>query len=73
MAKFEYRVVTSTELEEDEETMLNQMGADGYELVSVTVSQVTYVEADEDSEDEDEEGEEYTEDVVSYYFKRQTA
>lgn len=70
MAAFEYKVLTSTELEEDEETVLNQLGSEGYELVSVTVSQVTYVETGEDDEDE-EEGEEYTEDVVTYYLKRQ--
>ncbi len=70
MAAFEYKVLTSTELEEDEETVLNQLGADGFELVSVTVSQVTYVETGEDDEEE-EEGEEYTEDVVTYYLKRQ--
>jgi len=38
--------------------------------VSVTVSQVTYVETGEE-DDEEEEGEEYTEDVVTYYLKRQ--
>ncbi len=70
MAAFEYKVLTSTELEEDEETVLNQLGADGFELVSVTVSQVTYVETGEEDDDE-EEGEEYTEDVVTYYLKRQ--
>jgi hypothetical protein len=70
MAAFEYKVLTSTELEEDEETVLNQLGADGFELVSVTVSQVTYVETGEE-DDEEEEGEEYTEDVVTYYLKRQ--
>ena len=68
MATYEYKVLTSTEMEEDEETALNRLGAEGYELVSVTVSQMTYVET---SEDEDEEGEEYTEDVVTYYFKKQ--
>lgn len=67
MAAYEYKVLTSTEMEEDEETALNRLGAEGYELVSVTVSQMTYVET---SEDEDDEGEEYTEDVVTYYFKK---
>lgn len=67
MATYEYKVLTSTEMEEDEETALNRLGDEGYELVSVTVSQMTYVET---SEDEDEEGEEYTEDVVTYYFKK---
>ena len=67
MAAYEYKVLTSTEMEEDEETALNRLGSDGFELVSVTVSQMTYVETTEDEEDE---GEEYTEDVVTYYFKK---
>ncbi|MBC8143775.1 MAG: DUF4177 domain-containing protein [Armatimonadetes bacterium] len=65
---YEYKVLTSTEMEDDEETALNRLGSEGFELVSVTVSQMTYVET---SEDEDDEGEEYTEDVVTYYFKKQ--
>lgn len=69
MAAFEYKVLTSTDLEDDEETVLNNFGAEGWELVSVTVSQVTYVETG-DEEDEEDEGEEYTEDVVTYYLKK---
>jgi hypothetical protein len=72
MPAFDYKVVTksASEMEdESEEEMLNALGADGYELVSVTVSQVTYLETSEG--DDDEEGEEYTEDVVTYYLKRQ--
>ena len=77
MAKmFEYKIVTSTDSDEDDETMLNDLGADGYELVSVHVSEVTYVEGgeseDPDAEDADAEGgEEYVEEVVTYYFKRE--
>lgn len=74
MKTFEYKIVTSTDSDEDDETMLNDLGADGYELVSVHVSEVTYVEGGEDEDaDEDEEGEEFTEEVVTYYFKREKA
>ena len=75
MKTFEYKILTSTDSDEDDETMLNDLGAEGYELVSVHVSEVTYVEGgDEDGDmDEDEEGEEFTEEVVTYYFKREKA
>jgi hypothetical protein len=71
MAKrFEYKIVTSTDSDEDDESMLNDLGEQGFELVSVHVSEVTYVEAGEDV-DEEEGGEEYVEEVVTYYFKRE--
>ncbi|MBC8103213.1 MAG: DUF4177 domain-containing protein [Cytophagales bacterium] len=75
-AKFEYKIVTSTDSDEDDETMLNDLGEDGYELVSVHVSEVTYVEtgdgdSDADAESGEEGGEEYVEEVVTYYFKRE--
>jgi hypothetical protein len=68
--KFEYKVVTPTEADEDPETLLNELGEEGYELVSVHVSEVTYVETG-DGDDDDEGGEEYVEEVVTYYFKRE--
>jgi len=71
MAKrFEYKIVTSTDSDEDDETMLNELGSQGYDLVSVHVSEVTYIEAGEDV-DEEGGGEEYVEEVVTYYFKRE--
>lgn len=73
-AKWEYKIVTSTDSDEDDETMLNELGEDGWELVSVHVSEVTYVDASEEGGGEDEEeGEEYVEEVVSYYLKREKA
>jgi hypothetical protein len=71
MAKYEYKIVTSADSDEDDETMLNELGDQGFELVSVHVSEVTYVneEADEDDEDYIEEVEE----VVTYYLKREKA
>ncbi len=71
MAAFEYKIVTSTDSDEDDETMLNDLGGEGWELVSVHVSEVTYVEADEESDDG--EGDEYVEEVATYYLKREKA
>ena len=65
---FEYKIVTSTDSDEDDETMLNELGGDGYELVTVHVSEVTYVESSEDEEEDEEGGEEYVEEVVTYYL-----
>lgn len=70
MAKFEYKIVTSTDSDEDDETMLNDLGDEGWDLVSVHVSEVTYVEGGDDG-DEEEGGEEYVEEVVTYYMKRE--
>lgn len=68
MAAFEYKIVTSTDSDEDDETMLNDLGAEGFELVSVHVSEVTYVETAEG--DDSGEGDEYVEEVATYYLKR---
>ena len=74
MTKFEYKIVTSTDSDQDDETMLNELGDEGYDLVSVHVSEVTYVESDnEDADDEEEGGDEYVEEVVTYYLKREKA
>ncbi len=76
MAAYEYKIVTSADSDEDDETMLNELGEDGWELVGVTTSEVTYVDAGEDgggAADADGEGEEYVEEVVSYYMKRTKA
>ncbi len=71
MATFEYRIVTTTDSEDDDETMLNDLGSEGWELVSVHVSEVTYVEAEDDADDG--EGDEYVEEVATYYLKRAKA
>lgn len=65
---WEYKIVTSSD-ETDDETMLNELGAEGWELVSVHVSEVTYVEETEGDEEEDNE---FVEEVVTYYLKKQS-
>jgi hypothetical protein len=72
MKTFEYKIVTSTDSDEDDETMLNDLGGLGWDLVGVHVSEVTYVESGEEDE-EDESGEEFVEEVVTYYLKREKA
>jgi hypothetical protein len=69
MKLYEYKIVTSTDSDEDDETMLNDLGGEGWDLVSVHVSEVTYVEGGDD--DEDTSGEEIIEEVVTYYLKRE--
>jgi len=65
---WEYKIVTSSD-ETDDETMLNELGAEGWELISVHVSEVTYVEETEGDEEEDNE---FVEEVVTYYLKKQS-
>ena len=63
---WEYKIVTSSD-ETDDETLLNELGAEGWELISVQVSEVSYVEESGDEEESDE----YVEEVVTYYLKKQ--
>ncbi len=52
MATFEYKIVTSSDADEDDETLLNDLGGEGWEAVSVHVSQVeTYAESGESEGD----------------------
>lgn len=67
-AAYEYKIMTSTDSDEDDETMLNDLGGEGWDLVSVHVSEVTYIEADEESTNG--EGDEFVEEVATYYLKR---
>ena len=64
---WEYQIVTSSGADDEEEAVaLNEMGSEGWELVTVLQSEV-YVEDEGGDEDEGE----YTETVLTYYFKRQ--
>jgi len=70
MATFEYKIVPSTnEGDESDETMLNDYGAEGWELVTVHFSAMSF-----DAETEGEEdSEEFLEEVPTYYLKRAKA
>lgn len=66
---WEYRIVTSTGEDEDDEAILNELGDEGWELVTALQSEVFF---EEESEGGDEDGEsEYSDIVVTYYLKRQ--
>ena len=39
MAKYEYRIITDADTQEDPEDMLNELGDQGWELVSAIQSQ----------------------------------
>jgi hypothetical protein len=73
MPAFEYKIVTSADTEDDDETMLNEYGEDGWELVGVTSSEMTFVESEGDDGTSGDEGEEFVDTVFSYYLKRQKA
>ena len=67
---WEYRIVTTSGADEDDEAALNELGAEGWELVTVLASEV-YVGEENEDEEEEEEFEE-TETVLTYYLKRQS-
>lgn len=71
--KFEYKIVTSAESYDDDEAMLNELGAEGWELTAVLTSEVPYLD-EEGGGDDDEEmiSDEMVTEVV-YYLKRQGA
>jgi hypothetical protein len=64
---WEYKIVTSSGEDEDDEDILNELGAEGWELVTALQSEVFF---EVESEDGEEEGEETAEIVVTYYLKR---
>ena len=64
---WEYRIVTSSGEDEDDEAILNELGAEGWELVTALQSEVFF---EEENDGDDEEGE-YSDIVVTYYLKRQ--
>lgn len=65
---WEYRIVTSSGEDEDDEAILNELGAEGWELVTALQSEVFF---EEENESDDEEEGEYSDIVVTYYLKRQ--
>jgi len=66
---WEYKLVTSSGDEnEDDEAILNELGDEGWELVTALQSEVFF---EMEGETEDDESEEVAEVVVNYYLKRQ--
>ena len=64
MAKYEYRVIVSADDDDTDEQALNELGAEGWELVSA----IADVRA---SEEEGEEDEDDNIPVTVFYLKRQ--
>jgi hypothetical protein len=60
-SKFEYRIIVSGDDDDTDETTLNELGGQGWELVSA----IADVRADEESESEDENIP-----VTVFYLKR---
>jgi|1048.fasta_scaffold70635_2 hypothetical protein len=70
MAKWEYTIRTTTgeDMEEDQD-MMNELGAEGWELVQVVNTEV-FVDADNGQEEEDGQDSEVVEVLFNYFFKR---
>jgi len=60
---FEYKIINGACADEEDQTTLNELGAEGWELVNVQLF------AEESFDEESEE--EFVETVVTYYLKRQ--
>jgi hypothetical protein len=60
---FEYRIINGAGDDEEDQKTLNELGSEGWELVSVQLF------AEESFDEESEE--EFVETVVTYYLKRQ--
>ena len=63
MAKYEYRIVVSADDDDSDEQTLNELGGDGWELVSAIADVRANEEASEDDEDENIP-------VTVFYLKR---
>jgi hypothetical protein len=70
MAKWEYTIRTTTgeDMEEDQDLM-NELGAEGWELVQVVNTEV-FVDADNGQEEDDGQDSEVVEVLFNYFFKR---
>jgi hypothetical protein len=69
MAKWEYTIRTTTgeDMDEDQD-MMNELGAEGWELVQVVNTEV-FVDAD-NGQEEDGQDSEVVEVLFNYFFKR---
>ena len=70
MAKWEYTIRTTNgeDMDEDQD-MMNELGAEGWELVQVVNTEV-FVDADNGQEEEDGQDSEVVEVLFNYFFKR---
>ena len=70
MAKWEYTIRTTTgeDMDEDQD-MMNELGAEGWELVQVVNTEV-FVDADNGQEEEDGQDSEVVEVLFNYFFQR---
>ncbi len=60
---FEYKIINGVGDDEEDQKTLNELGADGWELINVQLF------AEESFDEESEE--EFVETVVTYYLKKQ--
>ncbi len=66
---WEYKLVTSSgDDNEDDEAILNELGDEGWELVTALQSEVFF---EMEGESEEDESEEVAEVVTTFYMKRQ--
>lgn len=70
MTKWEYKIETTNgeDMDTDME-LLNDMGAEGWELVQVVNTEV-YIDSDNGQETEDQQDSEVVEILFNYFFKR---
>ncbi len=61
---FEYKIINGVGDDEEDQKTLNELGADGWELINVQLF------AEESFDEESEE--EFVETVVTYYLKKQS-
>ena len=66
---FEYKIINGSGEDPADEQTLNELGAEGWDLVSVQL--FSYESESEEEETEDEFEESFVETVVTYYLKRQ--
>ena len=66
---FEYKIISGAGEDPADEQTLNELGAEGWELVSVQLFNYES-ESEEEVDEDDEDFEPYVETVATYYLKR---
>ena len=67
---FEYKIISGAGEDPADEQTLNELGAEGWELVSVQLFNYESESEEEEEDEEDEDFEPYVETVATYYLKR---